>query len=74
LAVPFGLEEPESYIPQDNPLTVEKVDLGKLLFFDPRLSADNTISCASCHIPQLAWTDGQQVSMGIHRQLATRME
>jgi cytochrome c peroxidase len=72
LQVPFGLEEPESYIPPDNPLRVEKVELGKLLFFDPRLSANNTVSCASCHIPQLAWTDGQQVSIGIHRQLTTR--
>jgi cytochrome c peroxidase len=72
LRVPFGLDDPDSYIPHDNPLTVEKVELGKFLFFDPRLSADNTIACASCHIPQLAWTDGQQVSMGIHRQLATR--
>lgn len=72
LQVPFGLEEPESYIPSDNPLTVEKVELGKLLFFDPWLSANNTVSCASCHIPHLAWTDGQQVSIGIRRQLATR--
>jgi cytochrome c peroxidase len=72
LKVPFGLDEVDAYIPKDNPLTVEKVELGTLLFFDPRLSADNTVSCASCHIPQLAWTDGQQVSIGIHRQLATR--
>ncbi|HTK86988.1 MAG TPA: cytochrome c peroxidase [Nitrospiraceae bacterium] len=72
LQVPFGLEDADSYVPKDNPLTIEKVELGKLLFFDPRLSADNTISCASCHMPQLAWTDGQQVSIGIHRQLATR--
>ncbi|BFU93011.1 MAG: cytochrome-c peroxidase [Nitrospira sp.] len=72
LRVPFGLEDSGGYIPRDNPITVEKVELGKLLFFDPRLSADNTVSCASCHIPQLAWTDGQQVSIGIHRQLATR--
>ncbi|WP_447972574.1 cytochrome-c peroxidase [Nitrospira sp. Kam-Ns4a] len=72
LVVPLGLEDPASYLPADNPLTVEKVELGKLLFFDPRLSADNTISCASCHIPQLAWTDGQQVGVGIHHQLATR--
>jgi cytochrome c peroxidase len=64
LQVPFGLEEPESYIPLDNPLTVEKVELGKLLFFDPRLSANDTVSCASCHSPQLAWTDGQQSRSG----------
>src|SRR5689334_11774052 len=59
LKVPFGLEDDlKQYVPKDNPLTVEKVELGKLLFFDPRLSRDNTISCASCHKPELAWTDG----------------
>nr|MBI3613087.1 c-type cytochrome [Nitrospirota bacterium] len=72
LKVPFGLEEASGYIPADNPLTQEKVELGKLLFFDTRLSQNNTVSCASCHVPQLAWTDGQQVGIGIHRQLATR--
>ncbi|MDE3018184.1 MAG: c-type cytochrome [Nitrospirota bacterium] len=72
LKVPFGLEAPDEYIPKENPLTQEKVELGKLLFFDPRLSQNNTISCATCHIPQLAWTDGQPVGVGIHRQLATR--
>lgn len=70
--VPFGLEDLDSYVPKDNPLTQEKVELGRLLFFDTRLSADNTVSCASCHIPQLAWTDGQKVSVGIHSQLASR--
>lgn len=72
LTVPFGLEDAAGYIPADNPLTAEKVELGKLLFFDPRLSQNNTVSCATCHMPQLAWTDGQQVGVGIHRQLATR--
>src|SRR6266849_524188 len=73
LNIPFGLEdEIKPYIPQDNPLTVEKVELGKLLFFDPRLSRDNTISCASCHKPELAWTDGMKLSLGIHNQLSTR--
>ena len=48
LKVPFGLEDDiKQFIPTDNPLTVEKVELGKLLFFDPRLSRDNTISCAA---------------------------
>ena len=73
LKVPFGLEDDlKQYIPKDNPLTVEKVELGKLLFFDPRLSRDNTISCASCHKPELAWTDGTKLSMGISNQLSTR--
>lgn len=73
LSVPFGLEDDvKTYIPEDNPLTAEKVELGKLLFFDPRLSRDNTISCASCHKPELAWTDGTKLGMGINNQLSTR--
>ena len=73
LTVPLGLEDDlAQYVPAENPLTVEKVELGKLLFFDPRLSRDNTISCASCHKPELAWTDGTKVSMGIDNQLSTR--
>lgn len=73
LTIPFGLEdEIGEYLPKDNPLTVEKVELGKLLFFDPRLSRDNTISCASCHKPELAWTDGTKLSIGINNQLSSR--
>ncbi len=44
-------------VPQDNLLTQERIELGKLLFFDVRLSRDNTISCATCHHPKRGWTD-----------------
>lgn len=67
LQIPLGLDKDEIVIPKDNPLTKEKVELGKLLFFDKRLSKNNTIACASCHMPTLAFTDGQAVSTGIHR-------
>ncbi len=50
-------------IPLANPQTPEKVDLGKKLFFDRRLSGDGTMSCATCHIPDLAYTDGQEISL-----------
>ncbi len=60
-----GLEDPNGFVPNDNPLTAEKVELGRLLFFDKRLSKDNSIACASCHMPALAYTDGQAVSSGI---------
>ena len=53
-------------IPADNPLTVEGVDLGHKLFFDPILSLDSTISCASCHDPKLSFTDGLAVSVGVN--------
>ena len=72
LEIPLGLDEDSVVIPQDNPLTTSKVFLGKFLFFDKRLSPNNSIACASCHKPELAFTDGQPVSMGIHRRRETR--
>ncbi len=59
-------------IPQDNPMTNEKVKLGKKLFFDKQLSLTNTISCASCHIPEKAFTDGNKLSPGVHGRLSMR--
>lgn len=59
-------------IPLDNPLTEEGVALGKRLFFDPILSKDESISCASCHDPTLAFTDGQAKSIGFDNQLSKR--
>jgi cytochrome c peroxidase len=44
-------------VPGDNPLTAEKVALGRKLFFDKRLSRDETLSCGSCHEPKMAFTD-----------------
>lgn len=64
---PLGLDEDLIVIPKDNPLTKGKIDLGKLLFFDKRLSKNNTIACGSCHMPSIGFTDGQPVSTGIHR-------
>ncbi|HHM20988.1 MAG TPA: cytochrome C peroxidase [Bacteroidetes bacterium] len=59
-------------IPADNPLTEEGVDLGHKLFFDPILSVDSTIACASCHDPKLAFTDGKAVSTGVNGLTGTR--
>jgi cytochrome c peroxidase len=58
--------------PADNPYSREKADLGKLLYFDVRLSRDNTVSCASCHSPEHAYTDGAAVSTGIGGQHGNR--
>ena len=52
-------------IPIDNPMTTDKVELGMLLFFDPRLSRDGTVSCATCHDPKTGWTDRRSTSIGI---------
>lgn len=51
-------------VPADDPLTVERVALGKLLYFDPRLSGDGSISCAGCHDPRMGWGDGGDLSKG----------
>ena len=61
-----GLKDPNTFVPADNPLTAEKVELGRLLFFDKRLSQNNTIACASCHLPEKGFTDGMPVSTGIN--------
>lgn len=54
--------------PANNPATDEKIFLGKQLFFDPRLSGDNSKSCASCHVPKHAWADGEKFSLGVRNQ------
>jgi len=72
LEIPLGLDEEQFHVPKDNPLTKEKVRLGHLLFFDKRLSKNGKIACATCHMPALAFTDGQPVSSGIHRQQGGR--
>ncbi|MBK8426508.1 MAG: cytochrome C peroxidase [Lewinellaceae bacterium] len=56
---------PQIPVPADNPMTLEGVQLGRRLFYDPILSADSTMSCASCHLPQGSFTDNKAVSTGI---------
>lgn len=58
--------------PDDNPYTQKKAELGRLLFFDKRLSSNGTISCASCHINDYNFTDLQPVSTGIFNHHGTR--
>jgi cytochrome c peroxidase len=58
--------------PADNPPSAAKTELGKILFFDPRLSGSGQIACASCHDPQLGWGDGKRVAFGHDRQLGKR--
>ena len=63
---------PDPFIPEDNPMTVAGVELGRHLFFDPILSIDSSMSCASCHDPQQAFTDGNAVSTGVLGMAGTR--
>ncbi|MEQ8785517.1 MAG: cytochrome c peroxidase [Pirellulaceae bacterium] len=67
---PLGLKKVP--VRPDNPLTEEKVELGKQLYFDPRLSADNTVSCASCHDPKKGWSNDDAVATGIGGQKGGR--
>ncbi|MGZ5199417.1 MAG: cytochrome-c peroxidase [Telluria sp.] len=58
--------------PADNVTTTERVRLGKALFFDPRLSGNGSVSCASCHNPSLGWSDGLATGIGINGQRLPR--
>jgi cytochrome c peroxidase len=55
---------PPVAIPKDNPMTAEKVALGKKLFWDARLSGNGSMPCVSCHFPNLGWGDGNAISRG----------
>ena len=68
--VPAGF--PSQTFPIDNDPTRERVALGKALFFSTALSSDNSVACASCHRPELAFTDGRAVSLGAAGRLGTR--
>lgn len=71
--VPLGLNPlPGAYVPLGNPLTKAKWELGRQLYFDPRLSADTTVACATCHNPEKGWTDQAPVSTGIKGQKGGR--
>jgi cytochrome c peroxidase len=70
LFIPKGFPTP--FIPQDNSLSHSRIELGKKLFFDKMMSRDSSLSCATCHQPQLAFSDGKQKSVGIKGRLVSR--
>lgn len=75
---PYSIEYPKGYLwPRllantTNPLTNEGVELGKKLFYDAILSASNTISCATCHKQEYAFTDNRRFSLGPNGEVGTR--
>jgi cytochrome c peroxidase len=62
--VGLPIQQTLAEIPADNPQTPEKIALGEKLFFEPRLSVDGTVACASCHDPERAFTDGRPDQWG----------
>lgn len=73
LNIPPVLPENRLTLPSDNELTLEGVELGRQLFYDPILSLDYTVSCASCHNPSFSFTDdGRQFSKGVNDAIGNR--
>ena len=70
IKAPLGL--PPVPIPPDNQPTAETIALGRRLYYDPILSADNTVSCATCHSPQYGFADPKPVSEGVGKKTGNR--
>jgi cytochrome c peroxidase len=70
IQAPLGL--PPVPIPKDNPPTAETIALGRRLYYDPALSMDGSVSCASCHGPEHGFSDGKRVSNGVQNKTGTR--
>lgn len=68
--VPLGLKKLRAV--KSNPQTPEKIELGKQLYFDKRLSVDDTVSCASCHDPKKGWSNGEATAEGVDGQRGGR--
>jgi len=70
--LPRGLDPADLRIPPNDPPRPEAVELGRMLFFDPRLSADRQVSCATCHDPARVFTDGRPIARGIFGRAGRR--
>ncbi len=72
VTLPLGLQAAAAYVPENNPMSEARIELGRKLYFDPRLSRDGTVSCATCHDPDKGFSDARPASMGIGRQTGSR--
>lgn len=76
IATPYTLEIPPFFppmdIPADNPLTVEGIALGRMLFWEKQLSADGSMSCGTCHMPEASFADPEPYSTGITGAIGKR--
>ena len=71
LVIPLGLDL-YMPVPEDNALTAEKIELGRRLFNDRRLSRDGSVACVSCHDPQRAFSTAQPVAIGVFDRQGSR--
>jgi len=71
VTIPLGLDL-YMPVPEDNPLTAEKINLGRRLFFDRRLSRDGSVACASCHDPERAYSDVRAIAVGVFGRTGRR--
>src|SRR5436190_3783090 len=72
MTLPLGLPAAGAYIPDANAMNDNTVALGKLLYFDPRLSKHRTLSCASCHMPSHGFADPSRTAHGVDGQVGAR--
>jgi len=72
VTLPLGLQASSAYVPDNNPISQAKIELGRKLYYDGRLSKDGTISCATCHDPDKGFADGRSTSSGIAHQTGAR--
>jgi cytochrome c peroxidase len=72
LDLPLGLQASAAYVPEENPLSAAKVELGRLLYFDARLSKDDTVSCATCHDPAHGFAEPRKTSQGVGHKVGAR--
>src|SRR5690349_12747536 len=72
LDLPSGLQASAAYVPDANPLTDAKIELGRLLYFDARLSKDDTVACATCHDPGHGFAEPRKTSRGVGGQIGAR--
>ncbi len=72
LELPAGLQASAAYVPEDDALSEAKIELGRLLYFDKRLSKDDTVACATCHDPAHGFAEPRKTSRGVGGKLGAR--
>jgi cytochrome c peroxidase len=70
--LPLGLQATSAYVPDNNPMSAKKIELGRMLYFDKRLSSDGSVACVTCHDPGKGFSDNRSTSAGIHGKTGVR--